>query len=181
MRKVLLALSLVALPLFGQDRTNRVSLFISNPVFGWSEPGGSDWRAGIGIAFEHRFTPRWSAEVSAAREEHTEHLHIIHPGGTTAIREHELVSYPIDVTARHHFFTPHTRWRPYAGAGVRWVNAPESFVAPLDDRISAQLVGGVDFNLTPQWSLRVDVKQLLRGDAPHDESFKVSMGAGYRF
>lgn len=182
MRAALLPLLLLALPLVAQDRTNRVSLFVSEPSFAWSEGGGSHWSGGIGLAFEHRFGARWSAEVSAAREESTRRLPSIAPGGLTVINEEKLTAYPVDVTARYHFATaPHTRWRPYAGAGVRWVNAPDSLLGALEDRLSPEVVGGVDFNLTPEWSLRADAKRLLRDSAPHDEAFKVSIGAGFRF
>jgi outer membrane protein W len=87
----------------------------------------------------------------------------------------------VDLTGRYHFFLPTMRWRPYAGLGMRWVKAPGS-PASQDDRLSAQVIAGLDFNLTREWSLRIDAKRLLRDDgAAHDQLMKVSLGAGYRF
>ena len=179
MRKIALAVLVVLLPLSAlaqsPDRPRRVSVFISNLEFGWSEGNGSEGNAGFGIAAEYRFTPRWSTELSVAREEHH--------SAALLLDEFDLRSYPVDLVARYHFLGVHTRWRPYAGLGARYVAAPD---APDDvhyeNRLSAEANGGVDFNINQAWSLRFDVKRLLRtDDSAFDEETTVSIGAGWRF
>lgn len=167
---------IAALPLFAQDGTSRVSFFVTQPGFGWSEGGGSDWDGGVGLAFEKRFTPRWSAEASISRDHFSETVYSITPGGVV-VTTREATWYPVDVSVRYHFNITHTRWRPYAGAGVWWVQAPDSASPEADDQLSPEVVGGVDFNLTERWSLRVDAKQTFGGDA----TFRPSVGVGLRF
>ena len=178
MRHTLAAvLLLAALPLVAQDKTNRLSVFVTDPGFGFSEGNGSSWDGGLGVAFEKRFGMRWSGEVAVGREEYT--ASGIFPGSL----QYDVVSYPVDVTARYHFGNSYLRWRPYLGAGAHWVNGPDTPVGPLDDRFSPVVIGGLDFNMTERWSLRADAKHLVRDDAsePYDETLKISIGAGFRF
>jgi outer membrane protein W len=129
-----------------------------------------------------RFGQRFSAEVSATREERSEVITFIDFEGQVIRDRVNIDVMPVDVTARYHFRTPHIRWRPYAGLGARWVQAPSSPVSDLKDRVSPMVIAGVDYNMTPVWSLRADAKRLLRGDdAPHDPLMKIAIGVGYRF
>lgn len=177
MRHALAAvLLLAALPLMAQDRSHRISVFVTDPGFGFSEGSGSWWDGGVGVAFEKRFGVRWSAEAAVSREEYIDSG--IFPGSL----EYEVVSYPVDVTARYHFGNTYLRWRPYLGAGAHWVNGPGTPRGPLDDRFSAVVIGGLDFNMTERWSLRADAKHLVRNDSePYDETLRIAIGAGIRF
>jgi hypothetical protein len=184
MRRSLLAvLVLVSLPLLAQDRSRRVSVFLSDPGAGYSEGSGfNQFVAGVGVAFEKHFRQRWSAELAATFEERVETLIFIDLQGHTIANDIEIRAVPIDLTARYHFGDPHLRWRPYAGIGARWIKAPDSAVQDLEDRVSPQVIVGLDYNITPAWSFRVDAKRLLHGEEePHDPLLKVSLGAGYRF
>ena len=179
MRNALVALLLVAcaLPLFGQDRSHRVSVFLTDPSFGFSEGGGDFWDGGFGFAYEKKLGMRWSAEIAASREQYTDSG--IFPGSL----EFDVVSYPVDLTARYHFGNSYLRWRPYLGAGAHWVAGPTTPRGPLDDRVSGVVIGGLDFNMTERWSLRADAKHLLINDAsePYDETLRVAVGVGVRF
>jgi len=178
MRHALAAvLLLFALPLVAQDKTHRISLFVTDPGFGFSEGSGSFWDGGVGMAFEKRFSMRWTAEVAVGREEYT------HTGIFPGTAVYDVVSYPVDLTARYHFGNSYLRWRPYVGGGAHWVSGPDTPLGPLDDRLSAVVIGGLDFNMTERWSLRADAKHLVRNDAsePYDETLKISIGAGFRF
>lgn len=167
--RALLALLLLAPPLAAQERTNRFAVFVSQPA--------TDGADGFGVAFEKRFTERWSAELAVSREEYT--ASGIFPGSA----EFDVETIPVDLTVRFDFRTPSTRWRPFLGGGARWVDpTSDSPAYDYGSRISAQVIGGVDFNITDIWSLRADAKQLLRlYDQPYDNAFKVSLGACVRF
>ena len=168
MRKFVLGfvVSLLAVSASAQtiDRPNRVSLFLSNVAFGWSEGSGSFWDAGYGLAYEHRFSRRWSAELAAAVQE-----------------QEDARTYPFDAVARYSFQSVRTRWRPYVGAGVRYVAAPSDPLQLYDNVIAPEAVAGVDFNPAEAWSLRFDAKQTLGNTYAFDEPFKLSLGIGWRF
>jgi Outer membrane protein beta-barrel domain len=177
MRRALIAvLFLLALPAIAQDRTNRISVFVTDPSFGFSGGGGSDWGGGVGVAYEKRLGLRWTAELAVSREEYTE-------SSIFSTFEFDVVSYPIDLTARYHFGDSYLRWRPYVGGGAHYVSGPDTPRGPLDDRFSAVVIGGLDFNMTEKWSLRADAKHLVINDAsePYDETLRIAVGLGFRF
>jgi outer membrane protein W len=185
MRNVLTAVVLLGftLPLAAQsaDRSTRVSVFLSD--FGWtySEGAGTDMSGGFGVALEYRLRRAWSAEIAIAAEEHSETVTSIGPAGVTLSRI-DVRSWPVDATVRHHFQGVRTRWRPYVGAGVRFVPEPEVTGLQYDSRLSAQGVVGVDYAATEALSLRFDFRRLLRTDsAIYDNVNKISLGVGWRF
>ena len=161
----------LAFPIAGQERANRIGVFITNPAL--DNSGGDN--GGFGIAYERRFTERWTAEVSVSREEFTD-------SGLFGGPDFEVRATPVDLTVRYDFRTPSHRWRPFLGGGARWVSPSDTPRTDFDERISGQVVGGIDFNFAPRWSARADVKALLQQyDEYYDSSFKLSLGAGLRF
>lgn len=168
MRKsVLVLLMLLAASASAQtlDRRNRVSLFLSNVAFGWSEGGGSFWDAGYGVAYERRFSRPWSAELAVSVQE-----------------VDDTRTHPVDALARYSLAGVRTRWRPYVGAGVRFLESPEEpRNVVYNEVLLPQVAAGVDFNPAEAWSLRFDVKQAFGGVPVYDDAFKVSAGVGWRF
>ena len=182
MRKLVLVLlaGLLAVSASAQtlDKPNRVSVFVTNPGVGWSDSNGTAWDAGYGLAIERRFSRRWSAELAISAEQHE-----VQPYGFFNPTRFELRTYPIDAVARYSFIGVHTRWRPYVGAGARYVAAPdEPPNVEYENQFSPQVAAGVEFNGGESWSLMFGVKQLVRDQTDDfDEWFKVSIGAGWRF
>jgi Outer membrane protein beta-barrel domain len=169
MRKLVLVLiTLLAVSASAQtlDRPNRVSFFLSNVGFGWSEGGGSFWESGYGAAYERRFSRAWSAELAM----------------TVQRDSNDAETYPFDAVVRYSFPNVRTRWRPYVGAGVRYVAAPiEPRGEHYENQLAPEIAAGVDFNPVQSWSLRFDLKQTIGNTYAYDEPFKVSIGAGWRF
>jgi outer membrane protein W len=179
MRKtVLVLLGLLAVSASAQtpEKATRVSFFLTNPGFGWSEGGGSNFDAGFGLALEQRFTPQWSAELEVAREVHDYQPSFFDP------RTIEFRTYPVDVFVRYSFEN-NTRWRPFLGAGARYVTAPdEPSGADYDSELSPEIGGGVEWEAGESLSIVFDAKALAKNEVPHwDEVFKVSVGVGWRF
>jgi outer membrane protein W len=176
MRKIVLVLLLLAVSASAQvpDQPTRVSLFLTNPGFTGS---GAPFDAGIGLALERRFSPHWSVQLEAAREQHEYQPSIFRPDLI------EFQTYPIDAFVRYSFVSTHVRWRPYIGVGARYVSAPdEPRGANYDTQLSPQIAGGVEWAGGESWSLMADAKVLTRTDVPHsDELLKVSVGVGWRF
>jgi outer membrane protein W len=170
--RVFVALLLLAIPVAAQERANRIGLFLSQPTFDSTGAEGD----GFGLSYERHFTERWSAELAVSREQYTDTG--IFPG--TA--EFEVEAYPIDATVRFTFETPSRHWRPFMGAGARFVDPSDNPRLEVDNRLSAQIVGGVDFQFGERWYLRGDVKALLRlNSEPYDSVLKLSLGGGLRF
>jgi hypothetical protein len=63
---------------------------------------------------------------------------------------------------QYHFFND-SRWKPYLGAGVRYVDANAEF-RDLGARISPEINGGVSFMMTPNLSLRFDGRVAVRSN-----------------
>ncbi|HEV7240984.1 MAG TPA: OmpW family outer membrane protein [Thermoanaerobaculia bacterium] len=160
------------------DKPTRISFFISNLAFGWSEGNGSAIDAGVGVALERRFSRAWSAELAVATETHE-----TQPYGFFNPARFDLRTYPIDAVVRYSFLDVHTQWRPYVGAGARYVTAPdEPPNIEYDNQLTPQIAAGVEFNGSESWSLQFGAKQLIHEQSSvFDESFKLSIGVGWRF
>jgi outer membrane protein W len=169
---VLLAVSASAQSL---DRPTRLSVFVSNLELSFSEGSGSNASVSYGVALERRLSRAWSAELAVSIEDHETQPYFLNP---TII---DVRTYPIDAVVRYTFPNVRTRWRPYVGAGARYVAAPEEpFNVQYENTLSPEIAAGVDFK--EAWSLRFDGRQLLTNDAPeYDDSFKISVGVGWRF
>ena len=180
MRKIVLVLPLLlAVSASAQtlDKPTRLSFFVSNLALGWSEGNGSTFDAGLGVAIERRFSRRWSGELAVSTEKHEIQPRLFDP--TT----YDLRTYPVDAVLRYSFLDVRTEWRPYAGAGLRYVAAPD---APpgiaYENQLSPEITAGVEFNGGESWSLHAGAKQLIREDSSaFDDWFKISLGVGWRF
>ncbi len=180
MRKFVLGLvvSLLAVSASAQslDRPTRISVFLSNLELGFSEGNGGSASVSYGVALERRFSRSWSGELAVSIEDHETQPYFLNP---TII---DVRTYPIDAVVRYSFLDANTPWRPYAGAGARYVAAPEEpFNVQYEDRLSPEIAAGVDFNPAEAWSLRFDARQLLTTAPVYDDMFKVSVGVGWRF
>lgn len=156
------------------DKPTRVSVFVSNPT-SWNE--GSANGAGYGVAVERRFSRMWSMELAVASEKHEVQPFFTNP--TT----YELSTTPIDLVGRYSFQVRHLRWRPYIGAGVRYIAAPdEPPNQHYENELTPEVTGGVEYNGGESWSVRFDLKQLIRDSLPdYDEWIKGSIAVGWRF
>ena len=116
-----LLLLLIAPAAFAQQR-NDFTVFVSN--FGVSTSQNTRWHVDYGAAVNTSFTPRFSAQLSVTSEQHHTYPYVVDSSGY--INQVDPVSfhtYPIDLTA-HYRFINDTRWKPFLGAGVRYVAAP---------------------------------------------------------
>ena len=181
MRKlVLVLLTLLAASASAQtlDKPTRVSVFLSNFAFGYSEGGGSFFDNGVGVALERRFSRRWSAELAIATEQHEVQPSFFNPA------VYELRTYPIDAVVRYSFLDVHTQWRPFVGAGARYVAAPDEPVqfVEYENELMPEITAGVEYNFGESLSLLAGVKHAIANDTPvYDDSFKVQIGVGWRF
>ena len=187
------SLLFVVVSAFAQQpvRSNAVSVFVSDLSLSSSDgPNGTKLGAGYGAAFEHMFNDRFSGEVSVTSERQRRTFFSVSPTGVlSADFTRSNILYPIDANASYHFLTG-GRWRPYIGAGLRYVSYTfhgDSARGPFQTTsrsIDPEVSGGITYQLRPNLGLRFDAKQIVgtnRSDIIGDPKFKASFGLSLRF
>lgn len=184
MRKIalLLVCLLISLSVFAQQPQKRNSLyvFVTNPRGGWSEGGGSSYEGAIGLALQHKFTPRWSGELAVSRQrDHTGYILFDPNGNRIESREFDVDSTPIDVGAQYHFLND-SNWKPYLGLGARYNTNTRQLHIDRGDQILYGATGGVVWQLRSAFGIRFDGKVLL-GDTGHLDRVNGSVGVTWAF
>ena len=177
----LLGLLGLAVPLFAQQPPQpRVQLFgfISDPSIVSSQRAGTSFDAGFGFGVTKFITPRYAAELSVAS--HDFHEYASTSSGISL--RHTSHVYPLSLDGQYHFLTG-SRWKPYAGLGLRYIAAPHDGLVAYSDRLGVELNGGVSYLMTPRLSVRVDGKQELPtgSELRFDPRTRVSFGLGWHF
>jgi outer membrane protein W len=189
---VAVALLFVVVSAFAQQpsRSNAVSVFVSDLSIGASGGNGTKLDAGYGAAFEHMFNDRFSGEVSVTSERQQRTFFTVSPTRVISVdfrRSNTL--YPIDANASYHFLTS-GRWRPYVGAGLRYVSYTfhgDSALGPYQNTsrsVAPEVSGGITYQLRPNLGLRFDAKQIIGrngSDNIGDPAFRASLGLSLRF
>src|SRR5712664_140866 len=123
---VAVSLLFVGLASFAQqpNRSNAVSVFVSDLSLSDSSSRGFRSDAGYGVAFDHMFNDRISVELSVSRQTIQRHVVAFSTTGLPVSSFPSVALYPIDASVSYHFVTG-SRWKPYIGAGLRYVSDSE--------------------------------------------------------
>ena len=168
----------------------RISGFITNPGYSESEFSGSNFTGALGVGAEYFFTPRVSASVQVSTETYTESVLTVYDpaNGTILFDTRSKRTYPVDLLARYHL-SGTDRWKPYVGGGLSMISySQQSSYLPGDSNtqtdwhVSAEIDGGVTFQMTPSLGLDFEVKHALE-DAPFTsvDQTRGSIGLNWRF
>jgi outer membrane protein W len=184
MRRVLLSLAVcLTLPLAAQqspDKPLRVSLLATDVTYTESDSSGSNLDTGFSIGLQYQFNPRWSAEASYGREEHTAGVAIYNGPTFVAIDRRTVTSQPVEFTGQFNFAND-SRWKPYIGAGARYISKPDDGTRFSETQVAPLVTAGVHFQITPAFSLRAEGKAKIGDDRYYDSQFKTAIGVGWRF
>jgi outer membrane protein W len=190
MRKsIVVAVSLLFLvaPAFAQHpaHSNTVSVFVSDLTLSQSRSSGASLDAGYGAAFDHMFNDRLSGEVSVTSERQRRTFGSLSATGALTLFTRSNTIYPVDANVSYHFLT-NSRWKPYAGVGMRYVSFTSTEFSPSGRTwrtVNPEVSGGITFQFRPNLGLRFDAKQILGGDQSiiADPAFKASVGLSFRF
>jgi outer membrane protein W len=173
------------------SRSNAVSVFVSDLSIGSSSASGAKLDAAYGASFDHSFTDRFSAEVSVTSQRSRRVVRTFGPGSAPTFGVDSTRLYPIDANVTYHFPT-HSRWKPYIGAGLRYVNdtfqgyeglGRTAFYRNAVHTIDPEISGGIMLQFNRTLGLRFDAKQVLgsnRSDVA-DPELKASAGLSFRF
>ena len=180
MRKSFAILLMTFAPAIFAQQEKSVSIFVSNFGVG-SDVNGRRWYTDYGAGFEAVFTPRFSVQAAVTSERHRSYPYVVDSSGY--INQVDPVSfhtYPIDLTA-HYRFINDTRWKPFLGAGVRYVAAPAvDSMFGYRSRWTPEAVGGVVFQMR-RIGIVLDGKALLGDHEYYDSVFKTGIGLNWRF
>jgi outer membrane protein W len=202
MRKpIVVAASLlfVVVAAFGQEsrHSNAMYIFATDMSVGNSGTSGakfptvygvSKFDTACGASFDRMFSDRLSAEVSMTTQVSRRIARTQTTGTEPKTGYVSTRLYPIDATVSYHVLT-HNRWKPYIGAGFRYVRDPFHGPGPLYEyydtvrKVDPEVSGGLVFQFNPRLGLRLDAKQVLGSDRSTvaDPAFKVSAGLSLRF
>jgi outer membrane protein W len=185
MRRALLflAVCLITLPLAAQqspDKPLRVSLLATDITYTESDSTGSNLDTGFSIGLQYQFTPRWSAEASYGREEHTASWATYHGPTFVEVERRTVTSQPFEFTGQFNFAND-SRWKPYIGAGARYISKPDDGTPRSETQLAPLVTAGVHFQITPTFSLRAEGKGKIGDDRYYDSQIKTAIGIGWRF
>lgn len=193
MRKsIVLAASLlfVVASAFAQQssQSNTVSVFVTALSVSHSDQSGTDFDASYGVAFNHMFNRHLSGELSVTSQRIRQSVSTFGTAGPPVFAIYSDTLYPIDANVSYHFLTD-SRWKPYVGAGVRYLNSTtygsSSFgnYRNTSHSIDPEVSGGVTFQFRPNLGLRFDAKRIIgnNNSVLGDRVFSGSVGLSLRF
>ena len=183
-----------AASVFAQQTSRSNSVYIFATEISQSNIGRATIDSAYGASFDHLFTERFSGELSVSRQRFRRYVAVFtnssEPASTNAPFTDWL--YPIDATVSYHFLGD-SRWKPYLGAGLRYVNDTFHGYEAIGTRtplyraavstIDPEVSGGITWQFSRALGLRLDAKQVLgsgRSDVA-DPEFKASAGLSFRF
>lgn len=153
--------------------------------FSFTESGalgaGSGLRAefGSGVGFGgdigYRYGNGWAAEVEWNYRRHS--LDALRQGGSNLARDGDFASNIVLINGVRRFQMS-GGWTPYVGAGIGWVQEIDIDITPgnagaergysAGSKSAFQLIGGVEYPLTPRWRLTADMRWLRAGSVRLD-------------
>ena len=178
MRRLIFVLALlVALPIFAQQQPNAIFVFVSNPQIVAS--GGSHYEGAFGVAFRRMLGEHWSVQAAVSRDHERTGFITRDPSGNVIVDGVvNARSTPVDLIGYYHFVNG-SSWKPYIGAGARWMNAPSGVYASRN--VLATIDGGITWQFHPSLALRFDSQVLLGSRPPWADRVTGGFGLGWRF
>lgn len=192
MRKAIIvaaSLLFVVASAFAQQNTssNTISVFVSDMSVTHSS-AGTNLDAGYGAAFDHMFNNHISAELTVTSQRMRQSFTTFTVTGPPTVTSYTKTLFPVDANVSYHFLTD-SRWKPYLGVGLRYLNSTVQGVAPLNNyrlksrSLDPEVSGGVTFQFRPNLGLRFDAKQTVgnSSSALGEGQFSGSVGLSFRF
>jgi outer membrane protein W len=193
MRKsIIVAVSLlfVVAPAFAQqpNRSNTVSVFMSDLSITSTSATGTNLETSYGAAFGHMFNRNWSAELSVTSQPIQRTTIIFFGNQPPAYSTFRDRLYPIDTNVSYHFLTG-SRWKPYVGVGLRYLDYKTRLDLPTGVSrysqrfVDPEITGGVTFQIRPNLGLRFDAKRIVgtSNSVLGDSALSGSIGLAFRF
>ena len=199
---------LVASAAFADD-ASRQHLTLFTTDLGYSSTADqSIWKGGAGLAYRYDLSPRVSASLSVAAEQHQAIITVFStaingsPAPLPATSIMKLRTWPVELLTRYSFLTA-SRWTPFVGAGLRYISAPDvpgaSVVIPVipgtaggpqfvhstvfPNTTNAEVLGGLSLRLSPRLALEASLHHTLEKhtNAPFDPQNRTAIGLSWKF
>jgi outer membrane protein W len=169
------------------NHSNTVSVFVSDLAISHSAEAGTNLETSYGAAFGHMFNRNWSAELSVTSQplQETSIIVVNQQAIYSAFRDK---LYPVDANISYHFLTG-SRWKPYVGGGLRYLDFKTRLDLPTGVQRSSQrfvdpeVSGGVTFQIRPNLGLRFDAKRIIgtSNSVLGDSALSGSVGLSFGF
>ncbi|HSP13277.1 MAG TPA: hypothetical protein VLV78_00840 [Thermoanaerobaculia bacterium] len=160
-------------------QSNRVSIYLTNPGVTSSDYLGTHYTGGGGLSLSHSMTPRFTMVIAAAAErDYSGYVAFNRDGSVREKYSVGYTTYPIDLLAQYQFRTD-GRWKPYAGAGLRYANRPRMFMTGSE--LVPELNGGVMFTVTPRLGIVLDGRWSGTRHTSWNPMLKASAGLNWGF
>ena len=156
-----------------QERSNVVKFGVvrytthsrTNGVTGPGVPAGADASTGdattVAFEYERLFGPNWGIEAALGVPPR---IHARATGSVSYLGDDILSAKNVSPTlfVNYHFGAPDARWRPYLGLGInytRFTGATSRLASQveLSDSVGPAGKAGIEYVLSPQWSLFASV------------------------
>jgi outer membrane protein W len=180
-------LFVVAAAFAQSSRSNGISVFVTDMSAGASG-SRAKFDTAYGASYERMFSDRFSAEASVTSQNARRVVRRFDPGSAPVFGVASNRLYPIDANVFYHFLMDN-RWKPYVGAGLRYVKDPFEGPGTFGEHLNAittvdpEVSGGLVFQLNGTLGLRFDAKQVIGSNRSTvaDPEFKASAGLSVRF
>jgi len=179
---------------------NAVTIFVSDLALSDTSTNGQHSDAGYGVALDHMFTDRISGELSVSRQTYRRHVTTFVSGGIPVTSFPQFELFPVDADVSYHFLFS-SRWKPYVGVGLRYVEMSEDLGGPLGPNVitsravAPEVVGGLTYQFRPPLGIRLDARQVVRSEKSYITKpfftgfdalgfvpdFQASLGLSFRF
>jgi len=170
------------------NRSNTVSVFVSDLSISSSSSTGTNLDTSYGVAFGHMFNRHWFAEVSVTSQPIQRSIIYVSVGQPTTYTTSRDRLYPMDANVSYHFLSD-SRWKPYVGGGLRYLDDTVLLDLPAGVRgyshsfVDPEITGGVTFQFRPNLGLRFDAKKIIgtSNSVLGDSALSGSVGLAFRF
>jgi outer membrane autotransporter protein len=130
---------------------------------------------GLGGDIGYRYGNGWAAEVEWNYRRHS--LSSLRQGGGTLSQDGDFASNIILINGLRRFNSS-TKWTPYVGAGIGWVQEIDIDIQPAaggaersysaSNKTAFQLIAGVEYALNQKWRMTADARWLRVGSVKMD-------------
>jgi outer membrane protein W len=170
------------------NRSNTISVFVSDLSVSSSSATGSNFETSYGAAFGHMFNKNWSVELSVTSQPIQRTTIILFATQPTVYTTFRDRLYPIDANISYHFLTG-SRWKPYVGGGARYLDYKTRLDLPTGVQrfsqrfVDPEITGGLTFQFRPNLGLRFDAKKIIGTSQSvlGDSALSGSLGLSFRF
>lgn len=163
--------------IYAQQSRIDASNFTESGAMGAGSGLRAEFGTGLGFGGDigYRYGNGWASEIEWNYRSHA--LNALRQGSSKLTRDGDFASNILLINGLRRF-SMGGGWTPYVGAGIGWVQEIDIDMTPSNagaergysagSKSAFQLIGGVEYELTPRWRLTADARWLRVGSVRLD-------------